>query len=292
VAGGTLYRSDGAAWSPAAPGVTLPAASPVDPGLAGGRLTLTSGTPVTTADVTSSTTVYYAPYLGNRVSLYDGAAWQSVAFPETSLALGTLGGALPHDVFGYLSGGALALELLAWSSGTARATALARQDGALVKSGAPTRKYLGTFYTTTTTTTADSLTRRLLWNHYNRVTRGLSRSNGTSHTYATSTWRLWNNDSTQVLDFVAGLAEDAVPVGQHVNTVGTSSGFAWGLGVNWSSGAPSLPTLSGSQATQQDFGSMEYLPPAAGYSSVSVLELGTATVPTFTQYYATLFLRG
>src|SRR5665213_2163919 len=36
-----------------------------------GRLTLTSGVPVTTADVASATTVYFTPYKGNKIALFD-----------------------------------------------------------------------------------------------------------------------------------------------------------------------------------------------------------------------------
>ena len=44
------------------------------------------------------------------------------------LALGTLTSGKPYDVFGYISGGALALELLAWTNDTTRATAVTLQD--------------------------------------------------------------------------------------------------------------------------------------------------------------------
>ena len=40
-----------------------------------GRLTLTSGTPVTTNDVTAATTIYYTPYKGNAIQLYNGTNW-------------------------------------------------------------------------------------------------------------------------------------------------------------------------------------------------------------------------
>lgn len=55
--------------------------------LSSGRLTLTSGTPITTADVTGATTVYYTPYNGNGISLYDGSAWVGVSFSEVSIKL-------------------------------------------------------------------------------------------------------------------------------------------------------------------------------------------------------------
>jgi len=53
----------------------------------GGRLTLTSGLPVTTSDVTNATTVYYTPYVSNVITLWNGNAWQPIAFNEVSLLL-------------------------------------------------------------------------------------------------------------------------------------------------------------------------------------------------------------
>lgn len=88
----------------------------------GGRLTLTSGTPVTTADVTGATTVYYTPYKHDIVVLWDGNRWQATQFTEASLALGTVTAFAPYDVFAYLSSGALAVEKLAWLNATVTMT--------------------------------------------------------------------------------------------------------------------------------------------------------------------------
>lgn len=51
------------------------------------RLTLTAGTPVTTADVAGQTRVYYTPYLGNTIPIYDGSALVAIPFSEVSLLL-------------------------------------------------------------------------------------------------------------------------------------------------------------------------------------------------------------
>jgi hypothetical protein len=48
-------------------------------GACGVRLTLTSGTPVTTADVTAATSVFATPMNGGQCSFYDGvSAWQEI----------------------------------------------------------------------------------------------------------------------------------------------------------------------------------------------------------------------
>lgn len=137
--------------------------------IADGRLTLTSGTPVTTSDVTGATSVYYTPYIGNQIGLYTGSAWVSYTFAELSLALGTLTSGLPYDVFLDYNDGTPQLAMTAWTNDTTRATALVRQDGILVKTGDTQQRYLGTFYTTSTTTTEDSAANRYLKNYYNRV---------------------------------------------------------------------------------------------------------------------------
>src|SRR3972149_4877028 len=99
------------------------------PSTCDGRLTLTSGTPVTTADVTAATSIYFTPYIGDRIAIYDGTRWRLYLFAELTLALGTLTAALPYDVFIYDNAGTLTLEALAWTNGTTRATALVRQKG-------------------------------------------------------------------------------------------------------------------------------------------------------------------
>lgn len=110
------------------------------------RLTLTSGTAVTTGDVVNASTIYLTPYKGNVISLYNGTNWVSYESNEISLALGTLTNKTPYDVFCYANSSIPTLEFTAWTDETNRATALTTQDGILVKSGATTRRYLGTFY--------------------------------------------------------------------------------------------------------------------------------------------------
>lgn len=210
----------------------------------GGRLTLTSGTPVTTADVTGATTIYYTPYLHNVIPLWDGSHWVPTAFTETTLALGTLTADLPYDVFGYLSSGALALEKLAWTNATTRATAVTIQDGRYCKSGDHTRIYLGTFYTTSTTTTADSSSAgRYLWNTYNRVRRSMMVLETTDNwTYSTATYRQTNANTANQLNFVTGLGENAV---EALATSQMSSDSAAQVNTNVAIGYDSTTTPTG-----------------------------------------------
>lgn len=199
----------GTGFYPALPATAAPAqvAQNLLSGICEGRLTLTSGSPVTTGDVTGATSVYFSPYVGNRVSLYDGTNWNLFTFSELTLALGTVTSGLPYDVFIYNNSGTPTLEALAWSSGTARATALALQNGVYVKSGTTTRRYLGTFYTTSTTATEDSAKNRYLWNYYNRVNRALQNTFTADRASTSTTYTEINTEIR--LGSVIGVSEDA-----------------------------------------------------------------------------------
>lgn len=176
------------------------------------RLTLTTALPVTITDVTGATTIYCTPYKGNTIALYDGSStWNLRTSNEFSLALGTLTSGKPYDVFCYDNSGVPTLEFLVWTNDTTRATALVYQNGVLVKSGATTRRYMGSFYTTATTTTEDSLANRYLFNYYNRVRRPMQVLEATATwVYTTNTWRQTRASTANQLNYLAGVAEDNV----------------------------------------------------------------------------------
>lgn len=217
------------------------------------RLTLTSATPVATSDVTGATTIYCTPYRGNKIALYDGTNWNIRSSAEFSIALGTLTSGKPYDVFCYDNSGTPTLEILAWTNDTTRATSLTRQDGVLVKSGAATRRYLGTFYTTSTTTTEDSIANRYLWNYYNRVSRQMQRFETTvTWTYTTATFRQANANSANQLNFVVGVSEDMVSAELMVRVSNSNANvqFVGGIGLDSTSAEASTGYLRGEQYTQ------------------------------------------
>ena len=220
--------------------------------LAEGRLTLTSGTPVTTADVTAAATAYYTPYIGNGISLYDGStAWAKYTFTEITISLVGLTASKPYDIFAYNNAGTVTIETLVWTNATTRATALAYQNGVLVKSGATTRRYLGTIYINSTGgQTDDTVRQRFVWNYYNRVDRQWNRQEATTGwTYTTATVRQANGSATNQVEMVCGVLEDTVDVtciggsyntganvkrwvgiGEDATTVGASTGQVSGAG--------------------------------------------------------------
>lgn len=50
-----------------------------------GRLTLATATPVTIADQSAKTTLYWTPYRGDQVALFDGTRWMKRAFAEVTI---------------------------------------------------------------------------------------------------------------------------------------------------------------------------------------------------------------
>ena len=148
-----------------------------------GRLTLTSGTPVPAADQSGKTTIYWTPYNGATIALYDGSTWTIRTSAEVSLSLSGIASGSNYDVFGYWTGSALALVLsAAWASDTTRTDALTLVDGVLVKSADNTRRYLGTIRGSGSGSTEDSAAKRWLFNQYNRVRRHMQGATETANT--------------------------------------------------------------------------------------------------------------
>lgn len=145
-----------------------------------GRLTVTSGTPIVGSNA-SSTTIYYTPYLGDTIYLYNtvSLSWDTHTLTERSLALSGLTDYRPYDLFIYSNAGTLTLESVIWTDTQTRATNLATQNGIYVQSGAANKRYIGTFTPISNTVYQGStyisasgtafVNNCTLWNYYNRV---------------------------------------------------------------------------------------------------------------------------
>lgn len=255
-----------------------------------GRLTLQSGTPVPTSDTTAATTLYFTPYKGSRIAIFNGTYWQWYSFTERSIAVPATTNT-NYDVFIYDNAGTLTLELTAWASATARATLLAVQNGVLVKTGATSRRYLGTFRTTGVSgQTEDSRVKRFVWNYYNRVLRGFSKADATSHTYNAATLRQWNATSTNQVEYVCGYQEDWYQINLTANTtslsaVQTTVGIGFDSTTAYNNGQSQAINLINSATNLMRFGTTGSTPCLLGYRTVVVLEAGNAaTPPTFAAY--------
>lgn len=246
------------------------------------RLSLTTATPVTTADVTAATTIYCTPYTGRVIGLWNGTVWQNYTSNEFSIALGTLTSGKPYDVFCYQNAGVPTLELgTAWTNDTTRAVALAYQNGILIKSGDATRRYLGTFYTTATTTTEDSQANRYLWNYYNRVARSMRRLETTaSWTYTTATWRQANGSTANQLNFILGVSEDSITASICSSAFNSSASVNFYVGIALdSTTTPSRAATSVSPSTLvgMSMGIDDAYIPSSGRHYISWLEQSGAT---------------
>lgn len=250
-----------------------------------GRLTLTSNVPVTTSDVTAATTLYYTPFNGNKISLFNGTDWDALTFTQLSIAVPSTTNTM-YDVFIYNNAGVATLELTAWTNDTTRTTALTTQDGIYVKSGGLTRRYVGTIRTTGVSgQTEDSTSGRKVWNYYNRTTRQLSVVDTTnSWNYTTNTWRQSNGSTANQFNCVVGIQDDLAEV-DAMSIVGNTGGIfmaAAGVGIN--STTVNSATLYGSVAgnnggvtfkAQAHAKYKGYLP--IGYNTIAWLEIAEAS---------------
>lgn len=237
-----------------------------------GRLTLTSATPVMTADATAQGTIYYAEYTGNSCPVYDGTTTRPLTFSNPSLILDATNNTSGHlyDVFLWNNSGTATLGAgPAWSTATTRGvgagtTELQLKNGIWTNKNAITlhnnsvssgsiavnqATYLGTFYATANAQTGMAFdpTAALggtnnflaLYNAYNRVritARG--RDSTASWTYNVSTWRASDNSNSNRISFIDGLQQSIVEgrFQQLVNS--TNAGSNIGLNLDSTSATP------------------------------------------------------
>jgi hypothetical protein len=175
-----------------------------------------------------------------------------------------------------------------------RATALVYQDGVLCKTGALTRRYIGTFYTSATTTTEDSVAFRYLWNYNNRVQRRGFIGSTNSHGY-NGGFRQWDANAANQLNFVCGYAEDAIAVkinGQ-MNATNSVQGHL-GLNLDSTSAVPNNSLcfcVFGSTAFNEMLFAETMWAPQLGYHFFSANESSASTgTTTFSNYFLEFLL--
>ena len=254
------------------------------------RLTLTTGVPVTTSDVTAAGTIYLTPYKGNKIAVYTGSRWKLMALTEISLALTATSGK-NYDVWVYDNSGTLTLETTEWTNDTTRATALATQDGVLCKTGTLTRRYVGTFRASAANQTEDSVAKRFFWNYYNRCIRVMRVNiNANDYTYTTATHRQANGSAVNQLAFVQGVAEDPVEATFTTNSASSGVDIPRQTNIGYDSTTAGDGSAMVYALTQDTTGSLADTVfahivfwrriPTAGYHIVTALEWSTATGTT------------
>lgn len=267
--------------------VTSPSLTGAPLNIAEGRLTAVSGAPTPTTETSAGTSIYYTPYRGNRIALYDGSArWNVRSFTELTISLSGCTASTPYDVFLYDNAGTVASEILAWTNATTRATALTTQDGVYVKTGATTRRYVGTFYCNATGgQTDDTLLKRYVWNYYNRITRPVRVADATdTWTYTTSTWRQANGAAGNQVDVVVGVAEVAIDLRVSVGVSNSNAGVNVAVGIGEdATNAPATETIIGVSTTIVTTGPRQQLSaflskmPAVGRHFYAWIEISSAT---------------
>lgn len=197
------------------------------PSVQNARLTLTSGVPITTADVTAATSVYVTPYNGNALTFYDGGTtWTHHAFTEQTITVPSTTATI-YDVFCWYTGSAVecfADSTTDWASATSRGTGagtpeLVLQNGVPVnansisgKCGATACTYYGSFRTTGVSgQTEDSgvstyPNRRFVYNYWHQVRRPQRVIEATnSWTFSTdATFRQANANGNNQIEILCG----------------------------------------------------------------------------------------
>lgn len=154
---------------------------------------------------------------------------------------------------------------------TARTDALAYQNGILVKSGTPTRRYVGTIMTVASAQTEDSVSRRLVYNYYNRIPRSVAcRDTTSSWTWASpasNTVRCTNRNSTAGVgrvEVVNGIQEQPATLitSGPINNATNNRNVSIGIGIN------SCIVNSAENLGPMRFGTNYHITTASGYRSI------------------------
>lgn len=198
------------------------------------RMSLSSASAVTTTDIASGSMLYIHTFNGNNISLRDvstsGSPYTGYTHSGSSIAIPSTSGSM-YDVFSFVSSGSVAFE----TALTTRTNNLPRDEyGILTKSGDVSKRYIGSFRTSSTSGKCDdSLAKRLLWNYYNRIPKNICLISSTSHTYSTAAWRPFNGDSTIRIEFLVGMSDIFMTINFSGDTTTASGGNAYlGIGIN------------------------------------------------------------
>lgn len=206
------------------------------------RLTCVDGLKYGTAF--NSDVIYVNRCNGKYLTLFDGSVWQVKTVPASqAVSIAALGLNQNYDMFAYIDNdGNVAYETVAWDHTTARVTNIVYQDGVLVKSGSPTRLYVGSFRTSGSFGRINfSLgsyqdgggeAKLHLYNHYNKVLiKALVRDSTDSWAYSGS-YRNANNSAGNRVSYIVG--DDSAPyvTARYRVSVFAPGSIRIGIGVN------------------------------------------------------------
>lgn len=218
-----------------------------------GRLTLQTGTPVMTSTQSAKTTVFYTPYNGPMVPIYDGTNMVPTVFSELSQLTtdatkspAAVAASSLYDMFVWNDAGTIRCTRgPAWTNDTTRSagTALVRVNGILLNNVSITNgpaASRGTYVGTVGSNASSSIDWILpgsaaggtagvlnVWNAYNRVAfKGSVVDSTASWAYTTTTYRASDGSNNNRVTFISGLDENFISARMAVAI--TSSGAAGG----------------------------------------------------------------
>lgn len=175
----------------------------------GGRLSLSSTTPVMSGD-TISDTIYYVPYSGDTVSIYDGKNWAATRLTGTvSLSIAALAANTVHDVFLGTDETSWSMTCVPWADDLNRNVELSRVDGIFVSPSDSSLRYVGTIRTNGAGQVEATEINYCIWNAYNQIKVEVSTRFYAPWGYQTPVWTSYGSSSTNGearVSFVTGLA--------------------------------------------------------------------------------------
>lgn len=254
-----------------------------------GRLSLVSGQPVINNGVTSASTIYYVPYIGPSLPIYNGIVWQNYCLiSQLTLILNATqhtSGNL-YDIFAFINSGSLTLACgPAWTNSTTRSAAISQVGGlwtntasiTLTANGntysgisANTATYLGTFLCTPSnattvqdmkpsSTTSTPGAKMCLYNAYNQVMT-YARANytgGTWHQSSGSAYETWGSASYCAVRYVDGLGFASINYSIAISGYGSAASQAGAVAVALDN-TSQLDQVGSMEATQNALETINY----------------------------------
>lgn len=254
-----------------------------------GRLTLSTTEVVMTTSYSAVSSIYYYPYVGSLIPYFDGSAlWNQYDMGNAALATFVLDSNSGHTgyhqsgkifdlFFDYNAGSGRLVSSPAWSSNSARADAIVRQNGIWVNNAAITCRfgtgsgdttsfaaktltYLGSFYCTAngqtgfiygSTAAGGSASIFALWNCYNRVyTVGGTFDSTDNFSSSDSSNVPWNNSTNMANYFLQGIKENCINVMGSGFCVQASTQYGWvGIALNSTSTTWTASTIRNPSTT-------------------------------------------
>lgn len=202
-----------------------------------GRITLASAIPVMTSTLTNQVNVFFTPYAGNLVPIYDGTNFIPTAFAEVAQGTGdatkspaAAAASSVYDIFCWIDTGPTnrCTRGPAWTNTTTRSagTALVRVNGILLNNASITNgpaasrgTYVGTVatnggagidYIFGASASGGTAGYFGVWNAYNRVNvASVVTDSGATYNAGSATTRQARGSVGNQISFVVGLSEDS-----------------------------------------------------------------------------------